>query len=235
MLTTRNRFTGDCLKKTVAACLFSGGKESLYALQTVQQQGVEVEHLIYEIPTFPSPHIVNIEALKTLAESMHKNFTIVKLDEDGVELVEALRKLNVDALVAGDINVPQHVAWLSEICNRVGGVKLLEPLFGKDTLVLFREMFLASPLSTFKATIIGVDTAHLSEEWLGFTLSKDTAAEFLSKTKGVDPLGENGEYHTICIGSPLYSQIYKIKPIEKITDKHMIFLRVELIENNCHA
>jgi diphthine-ammonia ligase len=223
------------LKKTVAACLFSGGKESLYAMQTVQKQGVEVEHLIYEIPTFLSPHALNIEALKTLAESMHKSFTIVKLGTDGVELVKALRKLNVDALVAGDINVPQHLTWLSDMCSRAGGVKLLEPLFGKDTLVLFREMFLANQNSTFKATIIGVDTKHLGEEWLGFTLSKDTAAEFLSKTQGVDPLGENGEYHTICVESLLYSKIYRIKSMEKIADERMVFLRVALIENNCNA
>jgi diphthine-ammonia ligase len=223
------------LKKIVAACLFSGGKESLYAMQTVQKQGVEVEHLIYEIPTFPSPHSLNIEALKTLAESMRKSFTIVKLSADGDELVKALRKLNVDALVAGDINVPQHLTWLSDICSRAGGVKLLEPLFGKDTLVLFREMFLANPTSTFKATIIGVDTNHLGEEWLGFTLSKDTAAEFLSKTQGVDPLGENGEYHTICVESPLYSKTYRIKSMEKITDERMVFLRVALVENNCNT
>ena len=200
-------------------------------MQTVQKQGVEVEHLIYEIPTFSSPHALNIEALKTLAESMRKSFTIVKLDADGDELVKTLRKLNVDALVAGDINVPQHLTWLSDICSRAGGVKLLEPLFGKDTLVLFREMFLANPTSTFKATIIGVDTKRLGEEWLGFTLSKDTAEEFLVKTQGVDPLGENGEYHTIVIESPLYSNTFRIKPLEKITDKNMTFLRVTLSES----
>lgn len=223
------------MKKIVAACLFSGGKESLYAMQTVQKQGVEVKHLIYEIPTFSSPHSLNIEALKTLAESMHKSFTIVKLDADGDALVKTLRKLNVDALVAGDINVPQHLTWLSDVCSRAGGVRLLEPLFGKDALVLFREMFLADPTATFKATIIGVDTERLGEEWLGFTLSKDTATEFLSKTQGVDPLGENGEYHTICVKSPLYSKAYRIKQMEKIADEHMVFLRVALIENNCSA
>jgi diphthamide synthase (EF-2-diphthine--ammonia ligase) len=121
------------------------------------------------------------------------------------------------------------------MCSRTGGVKLLEPLFGKDTLVLFREMFLANPTSTFKATIIGVDTKRLGEEWLGFTLSKDTAEEFLSKTQGVDPLGENGEYHTICVESPLYSKTYRIKSMEKIADKQLVFLRVTLIENNCSA
>ena len=223
------------MKKIVAACLFSGGKESLYAMQIVQKQGVEVEHLIYEIPTFSSPHALNIEALKTLAESMHKSFTIVKLDADGDELVRALRKLDVDALVAGDINVPQHLTWLSDMCSRAGGVELLEPLFGKDTLVLFREMFLANPTLTFKATIIGVDTKRLGEEWLGFTLSNDTAAEFLSKTQGVDPLGENGEYHTICVESPLYSKAYRINAVEKIVDEYRVFLRVALIENNCNT
>ena len=223
------------MKKIVAACLFSGGKESLYAMQTVQKQGVEVEHLIYEIPTFSSPHALNIEALKTLAESMHKSFTIVKLGADGDTLVKALRKLDVDTLVAGDINVPQHLTWLSDVCSRAGGVKLLEPLFGKDTLMLFREMFLANSTATFKATIIGVDTNRLGEEWLGFTLSKDTAAKFLSKTQGVDPLGENGEYHTICVESPLYSKAYRIKPMEKIADEHRVFLRVALIESNCNA
>jgi diphthine-ammonia ligase len=223
------------VKKIVAACLFSGGKESLYAMQIVQKQGVEVEHLIYEIPTFSSPHALNIEALKTLAESMRKSFTIVKLSADGDELVKALKKLNVEALVAGDINVPQHLTWLSGMCSRAGGVKLLEPLFGKDTLVLFREMFLANPTLTFKATIIGVDTKCLGEEWLGFMLSKDTAAGFLSKTQGVDPLGENGEYHTICVESPLYSKAYRIKAVEKIVDDYSVFLRVALIENNCNT
>jgi uncharacterized protein (TIGR00290 family) len=214
----------------IAASLFSGGKESLYAIQAVEKQGVKVEHLIYEIPSFLSPHAGNMEALKVLAKSMDKHFIIVNLHEDGDELVAALKSLNVDALVAGDINVPQHITWLNDKCSRAGGVKLLEPLFGKDTSVLFREMFVENPKAKFKATIIGVDTRFLGEEWLGFTLSNETAGTFLSRTQHIDPLGENGEYHTIVIESPLYSNTFKIKPIEKITEKDMIYLRVMLSE-----
>ena len=214
----------------IAACLFSGGKESVYAIQTVQKQGVEVKHLIYEIPSFSSPHALNMEAVKILAKSMNKHFTIVNLHEDGDELVAVLKNLNVEALVAGDINVPQHITWLNDKCSRAGKVKLLEPLWGKDTSVLFREMFLGKSGSRFKAAIIGVDNKRLKEEWLGFTLSNQTAETFLSGTQGVDPLGENGEYHTIVIESPLYSNTFRIKPVEKITDKNMIFLRVMLSE-----
>ena len=215
----------------IAACLFSGGKESVYAIQTVQKQGVEVKHLIYEVPSFSSPHALNMEAVKILAKSMNKHFTIVNLNEDGDELVAVLKNLNVGVLVAGDINVPQHITWLNDKCSRAGKVKLLEPLLGKDTLVLFREMFLGKSGSRFKAAIIGVDNKRLKEEWLEFTLNSDTAETFLSGTQGVDPLGENGEYHTIVIESPLYSNTFKIKPVEKITDKNMTFLRVMLSES----
>lgn len=92
----------------IAACLFSGGKESVYAIQTIQKHGVEVKHLIYEIPSFLLPHALNMEAIKILAKSMKKNFTIVNLNEGGDELVKTLKNLNVETLVAGDINVPQH-------------------------------------------------------------------------------------------------------------------------------
>ncbi|HEX9262294.1 MAG TPA: hypothetical protein VF893_07175 [Candidatus Bathyarchaeia archaeon] len=128
------------VEKTLAASLFSGGKESVHAISTVEKQGIEVKHLLHEIPTFDSPHTHNIEALKTLAKSMNKRFAIVDLHKGEQELVNMLRNLNVDALVAGDINVPQHVTWLQNICSQAG-TKLLEPLYGKKTSILFQEMF----------------------------------------------------------------------------------------------
>jgi diphthamide synthase (EF-2-diphthine--ammonia ligase) len=84
----------------------------------------------------------------------------------------------------------------------------------------------------FKATIIGVNTKYLSNEWLGFTISNETAREFRSKTPQIDPLGENGEFHTIVVESPLYSNRFKIEVIEKITEKEMTSLRVTLAELN---
>lgn len=211
-----------------AASLFSGGKESIHAISMVGKQGVEVKHLIHQIPTFDSPHAHNVEALQTLARSMNKHLTVVDLHKGEHELVELLKNLNVDALVAGDINVPQHVTWLENICSQVG-IVLLEPLFGKNTQILFEEMF-NDP--RFKATIIGVNTKYLSNEWLGFTISNETAQEFRLKTPQIDPLGENGEFHTIVVESPLYSNRFKIEIVERITEKEMTSLRVTLTERN---
>jgi diphthine-ammonia ligase len=210
----------------LAASLFSGGKESIHAISTVEKQGVEVKHLLHQIPTFTSPHAHNIDALKTLAKSMNKHFAVVDLHKGEQELVDLLKNLNVDALVAGDINVPQHITWLQNICSQAG-IELLESLFGKKTSILFQEMF-NDP--RFKATIIGVNTKYLTDEWLGFTISSETTEAFLSRTLQIDPLGENGEFHTIVVESPLYSNIFKIKPLEKITEKDMTYLRITLSE-----
>ena len=210
----------------LAAGLFSGGKESIYAISTVENQGIEVKHLLHQIPTFASPHAHNIEALKILAKSMNKHFAIVDLHKGEQELVDLLKNLNVDALVAGDINVPQHITWLQNVCSKAG-TELLEPLFGKKTSILFQEMF-SEP--RFKATIIGVNTKYLSDEWLGFTISSETAEDFLSRTRHIDPLGENGEFHTIVVDSPLYSNTFKITPLERIIEKDMSYLRITLSE-----
>ena len=155
---------------------------------------------------------------------MNKHFATVDLHKGEQKLVDALKKLNVEALVAGDINVPQHVTWLQNICSQAG-TKLLEPLFGKKTSTLFREMF-SEP--RFKATIIAINTKYLSEEWLGFTISSETAEDFLAKTLQVDPLGENGEFHTIVVESPLYSNTFNIRPLERITEKDTTYLRITL-------
>jgi diphthine-ammonia ligase len=157
---------------------------------------------------------------------MNKNFAIVDLHNGEQELVNSLKNLKVDALVAGDVNVPQHVTWLQNICSKAG-IELLEPLFGKKTSVLFHEMF-SEP--RFKATIVGVNKRHLTDDWLGFTISSETAETFLSRTRDIDPLGENGEFHTIVVESPLYSNTFKIKPLERITEKDMTYLRITLSE-----
>jgi diphthine-ammonia ligase len=209
-----------------AAGLFSGGKDSLYAIYLTEKQGAKVEHLISLIPSFPlpSPHAENIDALKILAESMKKSLTILDLHKGGEEFVEVLKSLNVDALVAGDIFIEEHKSWLEKACGRAG-VNLLEPLFGRETSDLFHEIF----DSGFKALIIGVDVRYLREEWLGFTLSTETANTFLSETKGVDPLGENGEYHTIVIECPLYPKPFKLKSSEKIIVKDHGYLILSIM------
>ena len=208
-----------------AVGLFSGGKDSLYAVHLVEKQGVTVDHLLTLIPSlpWPSPHAENMEALKILAESMGKRLTIVDFKREGA-FVEALKSLQVDALVAGDILVEAHVLGLKDVCSKVG-LKLLEPLYRRDTSKLFHEIF----GSGFKALITGVKLKYLGEEWLGFIISKETSAAFLSKIGSVDPLGENGEFHTLVLECPLYAKSFKVKSVERKAAKGMAYLNVSIV------
>jgi diphthine-ammonia ligase len=208
-----------------AAGLFSGGKDSLYAIYLTEKQGVKVEHLISLIPSLPmpSPHAENIEAIKMLTRSMKKNLTIVDFNKEE-SFIQVLKDLQVDALVAGDIFVEAHLTGLQDVCNKVG-LKLLEPLYGRDTSELFHEIF----SSGFKAYITGVDLNFLGEEWLGFTISEDAGPAFLSKIGGVDPLGENGEFHTLVLECPLYVKAFKVKSAEKKVVKNMAYLNVSIV------
>jgi diphthine-ammonia ligase len=208
-----------------AVGLFSGGKDSLYALYLVERQGVTVDHLLTLIPSlpWPSPHAENMEALKILAESIGKRLTIVDFKREGA-FVEALKSLEVDALVAGDIFVEAHVLGLQDVCSKVG-LELLEPLYRRDTSELFHEIFSLG----FKALITGVNLKYLGEEWLGFIISKETSASFLSKIGSVDPLGENGEFHTLVLECPLYAKPFKVKSLERKAAKGMAYLNVSIV------
>ena len=208
-----------------AVALFSGGKDSLYALYLAEKQGVTIDHLITLLPTlpWPSPHAENIEALKILAKSMRKHLTIVDFKREGA-FIEALKSLEVDALVAGDINVEAHLAGLKDVCSKTG-LELLEPIYGRDTSELFHEIFGLG----FKALITGVNLTCMGEEWLGFVISEETGAEFLSKIGSVDPLGENGEFHTLVLECPLYAKPFKVKSVEKKAAKDMAYINVSIV------
>jgi len=210
----------------VAAGLFSGGKDSLYAIYLAERGGVKIEHLICLIPSFPvpSPHTENLEAIKLIAESMRRKLTIIDLHKGRDKFISVLRSLNVDVLVAGDVRIEEHKSWLEKICKEAN-VNLLEPLFGRDTTQLFKEIF----NSGFEAVIIGVDTRYLGEEWLGFTLNKKTAAGFLSKAGYADPLGENGEYHTLVTDCPLYPKTIKTKFVKKVIAENIAYLILSIV------
>ena len=206
--------------------LFSGGKDSLYSIYLAEEKGLKIKDLICLLPNlpFPNPHGENFEAIKILANSMKKNLTIVDMKKGKKEFIEVLKRLNGDFLVAGDVNVEQHVLYLESICSKVG-LKLFEPLFGKNTLDLFNQIFGLG----FRSVIAGVDLRVMDEKWLGFEISSKSAEAFLLGIKGLDPLGENGEFHTITLRCPLYSEVFEVKSYKKKIKGDFAYLVLSLV------
>ena len=71
------------------------------------------------------------------------------------------------------------------------------PIWGRDTALLAREMI----ASGFAATLVCVDPQALDRSFAGRAFDEGFLAEL---PEGVDPCGENGEFHTFVHDGPLF-------------------------------
>lgn len=97
----------------------------------------------------------------------------------------------------GDLFLEDIRAYRENNCARAGWQPLF-PLFGRDTAALAREM-LAGGL---RATLCCVDTQQLDA---GFAGRDFDAALLDALPPGVDPCGENGEFHTCVHAGPMFA------------------------------
>ena len=111
--------------------------------------------------------------------------------------LERLRsRFSLDAVVTGDIDrVEGRPNWIREIAEPLG-LRVFTPLWGEDRRSLLERHWRAG----FRAVISYVN-APLGEEWVGRELDR-AAVRDLSRIRGVDLCGENGEYHTMVIDGP---------------------------------
>ena len=104
---------------------------------------------------------------------------------------QGLRRIAFGDLFLADLRAyrERHMAGL--------GMEPLFPLWGRDTAALAREFLAAG----FAATLVAVDTAVLPARLAGRPYD---AALLASLPAGVDPCGENGEFHTFVHAGPLF-------------------------------
>jgi uncharacterized protein (TIGR00290 family) len=76
------------------------------------------------------------------------------------------------------------------------GVELLFPLWGRLTRALAEEM----TASGLRAWIVCVDSNRAPREWLGRVFDPAFVA---AVPEGIDPCGENGEFHTFVFEGPM--------------------------------
>jgi uncharacterized protein (TIGR00290 family) len=97
----------------------------------------------------------------------------------------------------GDLFLEDIRAWRERNCANAGWRPLF-PLFGRDTAALAREM-LAGGL---RAALCCVDARQLDAAFAG----RDFDAALLDALPaGVDPCGENGEFHTCVHAGPMFA------------------------------
>ena len=179
------------------AVLWSGGKDSLLALQRAREGGLRVRRLLNFHDASSGRvrfHATRVEMLEAQAGRLAPELTSLATtwDEMDARLREELGVLARDGFVGvvlGDIHLADVRVWYEE---RVTGAGLahVEPLWQEAPIALLAEFVERGN----RAVVTCVDTERLDASWLG----RELDAAFLREVEsaGIDPCGENGEYHS---------------------------------------
>lgn len=97
----------------------------------------------------------------------------------------------------GDLFLEDIRAYRNALCARLGWTPVY-PLFGHDTTALARDMLAAG----LRARLCCVDTTQLPAAFAGRAFD---AALLRELPAGVDPCGENGEFHTCVHAGPMFA------------------------------
>jgi uncharacterized protein (TIGR00290 family) len=189
------------------ALMWSGGKDSALALQRAGVAGVEVARLI----TFHDAatgrvrfHATRIEMLQAQAHALGIELQTIatswpEMEARLAEELAALRAEGFAGVVLGDIHLADVRAWYEERVN-AAGLRHVEPLWAEEPARLVREFVETGG----RAVITCVDLARLDSSWLG-RLIDDRFVNEIGAT-GIDPCGENGEYHSFAFQGPAFAQ-----------------------------
>ena len=192
------------------AALFSGGKDSVFAVYIAQQYGWDVFPLVTLLPEKQDSwmfHSINIHLTELLAQAIDiplvKKSTKGEKEKELVDLKNLLQDLEIDGVISGAIASEYQRTRIEKICDELG-IKSFNPLWHKNQELLLRDQVKAG----FHIIIVGVFAAGFDETWLGKTIDEQTidALVSLHEKYKINIAGEGGEFETLVLSGPLFSQ-----------------------------
>ena len=200
--------------KSVA--LFSGGKDSTYALYLAMQQAHDIRRLITIIPQRDDSymyHVPAVERTEYQAKAMNIPRDVYKIGDDPEELKKVLKKYNVDAVVSGAIASNYQKTRIEEICTDLGLLSYA-PLWGKEQRLLLEDMINAG----MKIMIISVSAYGLDSSYLGKIIDENVLSDLLKieKKYAINVSGEGGEYETFVLDAPFFKKRIEITKYKKV-------------------
>lgn len=185
------------------AVMWSGGKDCALALTRVRAQGLAVDRLL----TFFDPASGRLRFHETPVKLVEAQASAIGVDvqleaaawsEFGGRLRAVLAGLSGEGftgVVFGDVHLADVRAWYEVIVGEAG-LEHVEPIWRQPPEKLLREYVAGGG----RAVVTCVDLNHLDESWLGRITDPTFVQDIL--VAGVDPVGENGEYHTFAFAGP---------------------------------
>jgi uncharacterized protein (TIGR00290 family) len=185
---------------------WSGGKDSCMALQALRQRSDLHIHALLTTVTRDfdrvSMHGVRRSLLQQQAKLLGLPLREVMISrgadnaEYETEMGAALadfRRMGIVKCAFGDLFLEDIRAYRDRQLS-AHGMRGIYPLWGRDTRTLIQG-FVAEG---FRTAVVCVDPRKLSPQFVGRVIDADFLAD------GVDPCGENGEFHTFVFDGPMF-------------------------------
>ena len=182
---------------------WSGGKDSCLAVKRALGRGMQISHLVHFIREDNlhgvSPELVRLQVSLTGMDIVQKEVPDGDFESHFKKTVKSAAVSDLKGMVFGDIYLEAHREWIERVCNDLG-IEAVLPLWGEDTEELISE-FLDSG---FETTVVSGKTEFIDKQWMGKKLNRDFVGYL--KARGLDPCGEDGEFHTFVTGGPLFKE-----------------------------
>ena len=209
------------------ASLFSGGKDSTYAIYKAKQDGHSIECLVSIFPQSEESYLLhypNISATSLQATAMKIPQIQSRVDttdpqielEQLQNLLEKAKKdFGIEGIVHGGLFSDYQRTRFETIGNNLN-LKVLSPLWHIDQKNYLKELL----DSKFKFIITSVTSAGLDESWMGREITGDDVEQLilLSEKYGFNLTFEGGEAETFVVDCPLFYSPIRIVKANKIWD-----------------
>jgi uncharacterized protein (TIGR00290 family) len=189
---------------------WSSGKDSAFALHEVRRTGAfdVVGALTTVNETFGrvSIHGVREEVLKSQLAAAGLPANVVPIphpcpnevyEERMVAAMADAKRNGITHVIFGDLFLADIRAYREQKLAGTG-IAPVFPLWGRQTAALAREMI----ANGFEARLVTVDRAELDSSFAGRSFDQALLADLPA---GIDPCGENGEFHTCVVAGPMFS------------------------------
>lgn len=206
---------------------WSGGKDCMFALYSFLQASPQnqVSYLI---------NFCDSELLQSRSHGLESSLIQAQAEAIGIPLIQepvtrgtyelhlkkVINQLKAEGIhtgVFGDIYLDVHRDWIERVCAEMD-ITPVFPLWGESTTSLMHKFIDAG----FRTLLVSVKDEARFHPLLGKEMNYQLLNQLL-QMEGVDPCGENGEYHTYVFDGPFFSYPVPYKPGEPyFADNHLL-------------
>ena len=200
------------------AVLYSGGKDSNYALYWALKQGFEVKYLVSMVSEsdesymyhVPNIHLTELQA-KAIGIPLIKGFTSGEKEKEVEDMKAVLEGLKIDGVVAGALASEYQKQRVDRVAAELD-LKSFAPAWHRDPVDYMREL-----IGIFDIVTVGTAAYGLDEHWLGRKIDEKALEELikLHEKYRIHVAGEGGEFETFVRDAPFFKARIIFDEVEK--------------------